>query len=237
MVPTTADSHYASATRGQKLLLSGVFVLSALLVSTHFVFTYLFLMPLNPVKVDVRAGVERYMLPWFSQNWNLFAPNPEDASRYVLVSCRLPSANGAEIETPWFDATTPLLEQHYGNRLAPGDRLARVGLGIIHILVPPADAVLDRLRAMSADDPETKEALREDAEERSAAMRQGTALLGRLASVECDRLYGKGAATEVRGRLLSIEVAPFSQRAVPGAVGDRRTVDFDWMPYTAVDGY
>src|SRR4051794_17762784 len=72
-------------------LLPGVLVM---VLSIHFGMTLVYLMPLNPIVLRVAPVVDGYMVPWFVQDWHLFAPNPINETHMLLVSCRLQKANG-----------------------------------------------------------------------------------------------------------------------------------------------
>ena len=60
---------------------------------------------------------------------------------------------------------------------------------------------------------------------------EGRRLLERVASAECDRLYGVGRTRATRVRIVVVEPPPFSQRRLPDEAGATSNVDLDWAPY------
>lgn len=76
------------------------------LVGLHFAVTFLWNAPASPIKDAVRSDVSSYMLPFFEQNWSLFAPNPVNAEDEFLVRARVADPQTGEIETTdWRSAT------------------------------------------------------------------------------------------------------------------------------------
>lgn len=76
------------------------------LLAMHFVVTFLFNAPSNPIKQSVSGEVNGYMRPFFQQNWSLFAPNPISSEDTFEVRARIVDAQtGAERVTDWVSAT------------------------------------------------------------------------------------------------------------------------------------
>src|SRR5262245_53866178 len=63
-------------------LVPGVLVM---VLSFHFGMTMVYLMPLNPIVLRAAPVVDGYMVPWFVQDWHLFAPNPINETHMLLV--------------------------------------------------------------------------------------------------------------------------------------------------------
>lgn len=227
----------ARAPRRERLLVGAVFAVCALALAVHFAATALYLMPLNPVKVAVAPLVDRYMLPWFAQRWELFAPDPRARSQFLLVACRVADPSGAVRETPWIDTTSRLYAQHDAHRLSAADRIARAELGVLRLALPHRDEVMEAIGKLPEGDPDVARALEDARMVQEVESAIGKKELARAASVECDRQYGVGVAREVRGRVLSIETPPFAARALPLEAGERVTYDFEWMPYERVSNY
>lgn len=207
------------------------------LVALHTVFTLAYLTPLNPIKVGVMARVDAYMLPVFGQKWELFAPDPKGKTHYLLVSCRVPRGDGTLEETPWLDTTSRLYAQHYSNRLAVGDRIARAELAVLHFVFPRSSELFEAIKKLPADDPAAKSAREAIEKGADAEYALGIRMLGRVASIECDEAYGRGRSTEVRARITSFETPPFAERTRPIFEGTPTTYDFEWQAYTPVDPY
>lgn len=74
------------------------------LLAVHIAFTVLWNMPRNEVRNDLRPTVADYMLPFFDQNWGLFAPDPTNSNEHVQVRARVRD-DGEVVVTDWFDAT------------------------------------------------------------------------------------------------------------------------------------
>jgi hypothetical protein len=70
------------------------------------------------VPVPARAAVERYVAPWFGQDWRLFAPVPDvhDYAVYLRGEYR----DGDRLtRTPWRSLLDPLVAASQANRLSP----------------------------------------------------------------------------------------------------------------------
>ena len=61
--------------------------------------------PTNPASDAVDAQLD-YLNPFFGQNWRLFAPNPIDEDRNLLVQGAYVDGNGDVRTTPWVDWTS-----------------------------------------------------------------------------------------------------------------------------------
>lgn len=75
------------------------------LLAVHVTFTVLWNMPRNAVRDDLRPAVADYMLPFFDQNWGLFAPDPTNSNEHIQVRARVRDDAGEIVVTDWFDAT------------------------------------------------------------------------------------------------------------------------------------
>jgi hypothetical protein len=213
-------------------------VLPGLLVAAlvvHFTFTLAFLTPINPVKLRVLPLINSYMVPLFEQRWELFAPDPLVDTRFLLVSCRLKRPDGGIEERPYSNMTTAYRELKHRYRLTPADRLERAQFAPIHMMMGEQDALAKRLLAHPDNDsPEFERARQAVEDNRNERGRAGVRLLDRVASAECDRLYGRGRATEVRVRMAIVKSPPFSKRELPTEDGEAKYIDFPWGKYVEV---
>lgn len=200
----------------------------------HFAFTLAFLTPVNPIKLRQLAIINRYMLPLFEQHWELFAPDPLVDTRLLLVSCRLRDDAGGIDERPYSNMTAAYRELKHRYRLTPADRLERAQFAPIHLMFGEQDAIAKRVRQHAQDLPELERVRQMLDEQQAKRAKDGARLLGRVASAECDRLYGRGRATEVQVRMAIIKSPPFSKRALPTEDGETTYSDFPWMPYEEV---
>jgi Family of unknown function (DUF5819) len=213
-------------------------VLPALLVAglvVHFTFTLAFLTPINPLKLRALPFINGYMVPLFEQRWELFAPDPLVDTRYLLVSCRVKRPDGGLEERPYSNMTAAYRELKHRYRLTPADRLERAQFAPIHMMMGEQDALAKRLLAHPENDTpafqRAREAIEEDRNERGRA---GVQLLHRMASAECDRLYGYGRSKEVRVRMAIVKSPPFSRRELPTEQGEAKYIDFPWGSYVEV---
>ena len=83
-------------------------VVSAL-AGLHMLTVTLAAVPTNSVS-DALDGQLDYLTPFFGQNWRLFAPNPVDEDRNLLVQGAYVDGEGKLRVTPWIDWTTVELD-------------------------------------------------------------------------------------------------------------------------------
>ncbi len=105
-------------------------VASVMWLVAHMTLTVLFVMPLNPLKNELRPILKATIGTYFYQNWSLFAPNPVSNNHALLI--RPMTAEEADIaevkglpETGWYDVSSPLWKRFQHNRLSAYDRLSR----------------------------------------------------------------------------------------------------------------
>ncbi len=84
----------------------------------HFSFVVLSLLPLNPLSYALGDVLAAYVLPFFAQNWKLFAPEPvsSDSAAYARA---IYHERGEERTTPWIDFTDPVLDAVRRNPVSP----------------------------------------------------------------------------------------------------------------------
>ena len=218
----------------RRLVAAAPLVLGALLLF-HFSATLVHIMPLNPVKMRLTPIVDRYMNPAFSQRWELFAPDPIIDTRELLVSCRVQSPSGAVEETAWSNMTAPLRRLKSRYRLTPADRLERVQTSALHLAFAPDDPTLVKMKKQRDPGDAYRKIIATFDNAKKKQYELANRLLARIASAECDRLYGdRGATLAVRVRMLVIEPPPFSQRTLPDDAGKASYFDFEWRPHESV---
>lgn len=128
----------------------------------HFANVWLYLTPMNPIKIAFWEPVQRYIHPLFVQNWQLFAPAPIDRDELMMVKTRWRDRTTEQVwETEWIDLTTPVYHAIHRTRIGPYSKLARPFTGLQQMAVhtdPTAQsirddavrALLERFRASSA---------------------------------------------------------------------------------------
>lgn len=223
----------ASSGRTDRILLRLCALVLLGLFTFHFAATTLYLTPPNPIRIALHRPVERYMRPYFSQSWRLFAPEPGGTDGTVFVECR-PVAGEPAGDSGFFDITTPLHEHRYHHRFSPGLLLARAQKPRLFVLANPMHEAIRRHGLPSAVIEEARAELHAAAKRRFEA---GKAHLYRIASAACDRRLGVGRTMLVRARYLSRKIPPFGARDSAPAREQERVYEFPWAPYEAVDGY
>jgi hypothetical protein len=68
--------------------------------AVHMGFTALFSAPDSALREKLTVSMDKWIYPWFEQNWRLFAPNP--MSQNVTIETRVADDCGAHV-TPWYD--------------------------------------------------------------------------------------------------------------------------------------
>jgi hypothetical protein len=68
----------------------------------HLTMTFLVNSPPNTVTAKFSVDINKWIYPWFDQNWRLFAPNP--LSENVTVEARVSADCGKNV-TPWYNLT------------------------------------------------------------------------------------------------------------------------------------
>jgi hypothetical protein len=213
-----------AVTRVQRLVLG----LAVAGLAVHFGMTLLYLTPVNPIKMAVDRQVSSYMLPWFEQRWELFAPEPANMSRYLLISCR---TDDGDADPPWHDVTSPLLDAKYSYRVTPADRLHRAVQAATGMVLGSRRPAVEKMRARPD---EFKDDLAQIERVDRSRYEMGERTLTRLGSAECDRLYGTGRTAAVRARIVMRDAPPYSRRTDGDRTGDVKVFDLDWHPHQPV---
>ncbi|MED3038000.1 DUF5819 family protein [Bacillus tropicus] len=82
----------------------------------HASMTVLYNSPINPIKVKLGFIIDNYMNPLFSQNWNLFAPNPVSTNMDIVTRGGYKDSNGNEKTTDWVNITKTFTTNLQNNR-------------------------------------------------------------------------------------------------------------------------
>lgn len=212
-------------------------LLSALLpavLSVHFAITLVYLMPLNPITLHIAPLVERYMAPWFVQNWRLFAPNPINETRMLLVACRVQQADGTTVETAWVDVSTPLWDAQARQRFSVAAWLDRSQAHAVELYFDRNEVLIALERQRTPEDSAVNRLADTIRTAEGARHTLATRVLARLGSVYCDRWYGTGRTVATRVSLAVLRFPRFSQRQLPDTDGEMRFYPFAWMPYERV---
>ena len=106
-------------------------------VAAHFSLVLLYLLPPNPISYAVRGATYAYVVPFFAQNWWLFAPNPSPVDRAAYVRATYLDG-GEEKTTPWLGLTEPVIAAVRANRLSSEHFSLLVLLNAIYSLTSDA---------------------------------------------------------------------------------------------------
>jgi hypothetical protein len=223
-------------TRFRKLIVGSTGLAVTLLLAFHFTMTFLHLEPDNPFRDQLYTFVSGYMSPYFTQNWRLFAPSPDEPSKHIVVSCRF-GASGME-DSPHFDVTAPHYEALHKYRLSASQRMIRAQVYPLTIVHPPKDMTIAAMEKMAQSNKETERLVAQALEDGAEVSRKrGLRMMSRLASAECERRYPDTQIAEVQLLYFQEKAPKFSQRNDPDAPVEVTSLDYGWFPYENVATY
>jgi hypothetical protein len=195
------------------MFLASVVLVGAALLFGHFFILFLYNGPPNPVQKRNYEAIARYVEPYFSQDWRLFAPNPINFNSQILVRAKIGDGATPERQTPWLNLTAPAIAQVQG-RLLP-TRLYRVVGGGVNMLI---DAGLGPAK----NGEESKSIPRDPLQER--AIKYVSTIATLAARVE----WGDGVSA-IQIRTTHQKIPDFAEQNKCRADQVRRH-DLDWMP-------
>lgn len=208
-------------------------ILIWLIVTHHILVTALYVSPANPLYMNHVAYLRSYMEPFFEQRWQLFAPDPNGISKYILARCRVQTGSDQGREAGPYDATTRFEETQQVYRFGPAQRILRGLLVPIFYLGAPkgADSIAIEQKARKRKGAEYKALLaaieKHDKQQRDSAVK----LLGRVASLECRRHHSESTIRDVQAWVVEASPPKFSER-----FSDRNSAKYvryalEWQPY------
>lgn len=100
----TADSH-SPLSRPAGLVVAAAAAVCVTTAIVHMCLVFLYVAPPNVVSQRYERQVDAWIYPYFEQNWQLFAPNPESDPEHVWARTRTTSPNGARRTGSWVDLT------------------------------------------------------------------------------------------------------------------------------------
>lgn len=169
--------------------------------------------PVTPIQFDV-GPVANLLNPHFSQNWQLFAPDPISDERGVVA--RLRCSDG---ETEWFDISSASIAATQSSRFFPS-RESRI----------ISNALIERF----GQDNLTKRLAENDradlVETNDRAQRRAERVLARYAARvgSCSSSSSDPEAAQLRYVIRSLP--PWSKRGDRSAFGEAKTLDSKWIP-------
>lgn len=125
-----------SSRRARAIVVTTCLVTGGLL-ALHFVMTFLHVAPRNPISAVADKGINSYILPYFRQNWRLFAPEPLKTEPHMLVRATVADTEGQQQVTSWLDITMPELTRVRGHVFP--DRVSRLSGNVAGSLFEAAE--------------------------------------------------------------------------------------------------
>lgn len=219
-----------------KLAIGCTGLAAAGMLTFHFTMTLLYVEPQNPFRDQVQSFVQGYMAPYFTQNWHLFAPVPEEPSKHLGVVCRF--AEPGVPDTEVIDITAPHYEHAQRYRVSASQRIIRSHVYPLMLVHPEKDGVMLKLEKLGEDRTAEERAVVQMMEASAEESHQaGLRLLSRVASAECDRRFPDAPISEVHVLYYQEHAPKFSQRNDPEAKGQITSMDYGWQPYEKVASY
>ena len=182
----------------------------------HYGLVGLSLLPRNAITVLYPEPVDRYLQPFFVQNWHMFAPSPPLINETFLIQLYVQAKPGGEGRlSEWFDVSTPLRARMWSNPISPAMTRARTIEGVMgqyrnFVLVktndpksPPSELAIDAVRRFN-----------------------------RLLAVLAAELYDPSLyrLVAIRGRVVIEEIPPFSElQSVDEGAKELKAITFDWF--------
>lgn len=198
------------------------FLMIAALFTYHFIVTALYVLPFNPLSYKYNKQIESYMNPLFTQNWQLFAPNPLSQSVYVNVQIK--DIEGRE--SKWIDFTTPLLEANHKNRFSPVNTVVRLGqsayLQSVHI-----DPLTEKIATKNIEIEEISPILTD-------YQKDGMYILYKLGLHYAEQYFDPSDINEIKIRVIKEESIPFSQRNNPDYQNELKYSEHEWVPVKTI---
>jgi hypothetical protein len=90
----------------------------ALVLAVHSVATIAFTLPATPLTVRYVSAIDRYIYPYFAQNWSFFAPTPPYQDDYVVTQYRVVDTSGRAALSPWVNLSRTFNEEVQRNRFS-----------------------------------------------------------------------------------------------------------------------
>lgn len=72
----------------------------------HVILVFLYVAPPNSISKAYKQQVNAWVRPVFSQNWRLFAPNPQSVNRQISARVRQTAPDGTTQVSGWIDLST-----------------------------------------------------------------------------------------------------------------------------------
>lgn len=194
-------------------------LVGAALLGFHFLVAAFSQAPLSPPKLRYYDAMTRYLHPYFTQNWMLFAPDPLTDDRGILARARC----GDGSVTPYYDVTTPTIKSTQDSRFFP-PRTARLISSTLQQLTQ-SDPVLSRIRETEKQKKSpVLPLLPIERTSRDDAAR----FLARFSLTQMPQAC-TGRTESIQVRVYYHEMPPWSQRNRPLTGGKVSAQDLEWL--------
>ncbi|MEU6061983.1 DUF5819 family protein [Streptomyces sp. NPDC047097] len=175
--------------------------------------------PLSPAKLVYGDPVAEYLDPYFSQNWQLFAPTPVSDNRGILA--RATCADGSV--TQYYDVSTRAVEKAQDSRFFPSREVRIVSAHLQNIT--NSEEIVRRIRQRQTND---KKPMLPPLPYERATEAEAVKGLSRYAYDQMPTVCN-GKAAKVQVRMYVDQLPPWSKRHDPSAEGKVLVKDFAWQ--------
>lgn len=205
------------------LILSGYFLIS------HFVMTFLYVAPINSIKIALYDRTQLWGQDLYAQNWALFAPTPIHHNSQTLARFRTKSG----VVSDWYDVGQGFVEGLHASLLSPYTRLVRIPVTATRLYFGSNTPDQEILRdAICVHQPEQDLCRREDPTTKETRT-VGEKVLVRLASaagVEWAAQHDE-EVLEVQFRLVQMTTRPFTKRDDTTWQPEMTGVESEWLSF------
>ncbi|MEU1278758.1 DUF5819 family protein [Streptomyces sp. NPDC005805] len=201
-------------TRRAALLVGGA------LLGVHMTVAALSQAPLSPAKLVYGDAVAEYLDPYFSQNWQLFAPSPMSDDRGIIA--RATCGDGSVSE--YYDVSAEAMAKVQDSRFFPSRDVRVVSAALQN--VTSSEELVRRVRQQQTNDkkPVLPPLPYEKVTEEEAVKTLSRYAYDRLPSA-CDG----GPPQKVQVRMYVRQLPPWSKRNDPSAEDKVMVKDFGWV--------
>ena len=203
---------------------SAATVVAVLAFSFHFLLTFVYLTPINPLKLRFAGQIHVYMDTFFQQNWHLFAPSPIASNLSLIGKCRTD-----RYESDWLDLTAGTLVPLHENRFSSLAAHAHLQLNVIRMYLAGSVSTTDKLLLdMCAKTPDHDFCVRRRAE--SDVVRKRAAAIVDELVVDACQAAGLSTTESINIRIAELVFPRFSKRHEPDSAGVVSFVETGWRP-------
>ncbi|MCH7402286.1 DUF5819 family protein [Belliella kenyensis] len=95
------------------------------ILTVHFTIIGVHHLPNNPIKHQFKYEITSYIIPFYSQEWKLFAPNPVNKNMSILYRFSGYSKADTLFLSDWLSTTDKLIEDRQRNFWSPSQRILK----------------------------------------------------------------------------------------------------------------